>query len=155
MAAPVTAIIQHSDLQITQFDILILQAQIFNSVTELENWLTNNKIAVYEFDANKPVGNFNNFICSAFSNLLENTFLEITNKLKTKVPGGVPLTFAQLAEAGNFTIDVQFLDTTTLSQKIRNHTVSYSDMLTKFNVFKQAIDNLILCTNFLMKHFLF
>jgi hypothetical protein len=140
MAAPVTAIIQHSDLQITQFDILILQAQIFNSVTELENWLTNNKIAVYEFDANKPVGNFNNFICSAFSNLLENTFLEITNKLKTKVPGGVPLTFAQLAEAGNFTIDVQFLDTTTLSQKIRNHTVSYSDMLTKFNVFKQAID---------------
>ena len=140
MATSVTANIQHSDLQITLFNTLI-NAQIFNSVKELENWFATNNMAAYQL-ANKPVENFNKFICSAFSKLVEQTFLNITDKLKTKLTG-VPasqLTSAKLAEAGNFTIDVKFLDTTTKTNKQRTHTVSYSDMFTKFNIFKQAID---------------
>jgi len=141
MAAASAATIEHSDSQSTLFKTLINNAQIFNSVTELENWFTNNNIAVYKFDPNKEVGNFNKYICSAFSTLLDITFLEITNKLITKVSGGgVQLTYAQLAAAGHFTIEVKFPDTTTKSHKMRKYTVSYSDMLTKFNVFKQAID---------------
>ena len=141
MATSVTTNIQHSDLQTTPFNSLIYDAQIFNSVTELENWFATNNAAVYQF-ANKSVENFNKFICSAFSKLVEQTFLNITNELKTKLTG-VPasqLTSAKLAEAGNFTIDVQFLDTTTKTNKQRTRTVSYSDMFTKFNIFKQAID---------------
>jgi hypothetical protein len=140
MAAASAATIEHSDFQSTLFKTLINNAQIFNSVTELENWFTNNNIAVYKFDPNKEVGNFNKYICSAFSTLLDITFLEITNKLIAQVSGGVQYTYDQLAAAGHFTIEVKFPDTTTKSHKMRKYTVSYSDMLTKFNVFKQAID---------------